>query len=311
MTDHTQIKTPVLIAGDSKLVSSVAVCLILAIQPVVILTQHILEMVESLNNHAKDINTFSEFPLNMNLVSIINTLDNKTDYLLAIALTNESLPEKLEMISLMETVISSDKTIAINTESISLTNIQKAAKFPERIFGTNWVEPAHTTYFLEIISNKKNDQQLLKDFADHAKLYWKKDPYIINSDHSIRARLMCAMIREAFYLVENGYVTFEDIDRACRNDAGYYLPFAGNFRYMDLMGTYIYGIVMKDMNPDLTRQQHVPAFFKYIVQQGWLGMDNNHGFYEYPEGEAEKWNTLSRNFSYQIRDIINKYHTVI
>jgi 3-hydroxybutyryl-CoA dehydrogenase len=115
------------------------------------------------------------------------------------------------------------------------------------------------------------------------------------------------MVREAFYLLENGYVSVEDIDRACRNDAGYYLPFAGNCRYMDLMGTYIYGVVMRDLNPELSKDRQIPAFFREIVSKERLGMETKQGFYPYQEGEVEQWEEVFRKFSYQIRQIIAKY----
>jgi 3-hydroxybutyryl-CoA dehydrogenase len=207
----------------------------------------------------------------------------------------------------LEYVLPEYTPIAINTESLPLSDIQQDAKNPQRIIGANWVEPAHTTYFLEIISNQANPEALVKKFSAMAQQYWNKDPYVLKTGYSIRSRMMSALIREAFYLVENGFVSFEDVDRACRNDAGYYLPFAGNFRYMDLMGTFIYGLVMKDMNPDLSKDRHIPAFFNEIIDSGGRGMENNKGFYEYKNGDVEKWKERSRVFSYQIHEIIDKY----
>ncbi|HZG23412.1 MAG TPA: 3-hydroxyacyl-CoA dehydrogenase family protein, partial [Chitinophagaceae bacterium] len=107
--------------------------------------------------------------------------------------------------------------------------------------------------------------------------------------------------------LENGYVTKEDIDRSLRNDGGYYLPFAGNFRYMDLMGTYIYGIVMKDLNPELSKDSFIPAFCQHLIDKGLTGMSGGAGFYEYGPGEAEEWERVVREFSYRIEEIISKY----
>ena len=67
---------------------------------------------------------------------------------------------------------------------------------------------------------------------------WGKEPSLVKKDIRgfITNRLMYAMMREAIHLVENGYATIEDIDRACRNDMGYWITFAGLFRIMDLTG---------------------------------------------------------------------------
>ncbi len=240
-------------------------------------------------------------------VRIIHQLDEVGPFKLVIGGTDENEFQKRALIRQLEGVLSPDAVIAINTESIPLSSLQREAHHPERIIGVNWTEPADTTYFLEIIANEKTNLRLVDDFYTMAKDYWQKDPYVVRSDAGIRTRMLCAMIREAFYLLENGYVSVEDIDRACRNDPGYYLPFSGHFRYMDLMGAFIYGVVMQDLFPELSKARHVPQFFTEMVQNGGLGMSSGEGFYTYKAGEAEQWKTSFREFSQQIRQLMSQY----
>src|SRR5690606_11021753 len=98
----------------------------------------------------------------------------------------------------------------------------------------------------------------------------------------------------AICLVENGYASIERIDRACRNNAGFYLPFEGNFRYMDLMGTYAYGMVMKDLNPDLAKGADVSDNLA-----SWLA--------RYAASEANVRKIAFQRFSKEIRSLILKY----
>jgi 3-hydroxyacyl-CoA dehydrogenase, C-terminal domain len=58
------------------------------------------------------------------------------------------------------------------------------------------------------------------------------------------------MYREAFHLGESGVATVEDVDRSQRNDVGYWIIFAGPFRYMDLMGVPAYKTEMIDLLSD-------------------------------------------------------------
>jgi 3-hydroxybutyryl-CoA dehydrogenase len=300
-------KYPVLITGKGKLVYSIAVCLLQAGHPVTLFSNNKNNAIENINLHFTDLSELSSEVLKRGELEITNVLDSKLNYKLTIAISNEDLLEKKTIISQLEERLPLDSIIAINTESIPLNALQNGSNNPERVIGVNWVEPAHTTYFLELITNS-NTHKILADYLFHlAKVYWNKDPYVICSDLSIRARMFVAMVREAFYLVENGYASIEDIDKACRNDAGYYLPFAGNFRYMDLMGTNAYGMVMQDLNSELSKECNIPEFFKDIITQGGLGMENNKGFYKYDKGDVEKWNKVFRKFSYQIQSIINKY----
>jgi 3-hydroxybutyryl-CoA dehydrogenase len=311
MAKNKSPQQAILVIGETKIACSVAVCLLLSDTPVTLVSQDPQGTMEAIHAHAENILNAWDIKLNSDLLIISTTADYGGSYKLAIAVSAEDLSVKKNLIASLENLLPEDTIIAVNSESILLSAIQSGSKCPGRIIGANWVEPAHTTFFLEIISNQTTEAGVAERLFAIAKNEWKKDPYIVNTDYSIRARLLSALIREAFYLVENGYVSIEDIDRACRNDAGYYLPFAGNFRYMDLMGTYIYGIVMKDMNPSLTKQQHTPAFFNELIERNCLGMESKSGFYDYPNGEVERWSRSAADFSYQLKEIVDKYQPVI
>jgi 3-hydroxybutyryl-CoA dehydrogenase len=65
-----------------------------------------------------------------------------------------------------------------------------------------------------------------------------KEPSLLRKDVPglITNRIMYAMLREAFHLVESGVASIADVDRSLRNDLGYRITFAGPFRFMDLTG---------------------------------------------------------------------------
>jgi 3-hydroxybutyryl-CoA dehydrogenase len=295
------------VIGNGKLASSVTVCLLLAGHAVTLMTDDKEGAVDRINTHFADLSGFNERILTPDLLEIEGFPDGKAaGHPIGIAITGEDLVEKRDRIRQLEEILPPGSVVAINTESIPLSLLQESCRHPDRLIGLNWVEPAHTTFFLELIVNASTHKKAADNLYQLAKAHWNKDPYLIFNDVSIRAKMLCGMIREAFYLVQNGYASIEDIDRACRNDAGYYLPFAGNFRYMDLMGTYAYGLVMKDLNRELSKETHIPRFFEEIIEQGGLGMENNKGFYKYKEGDAERWNKIFSMFSYQIKDIMEK-----
>ncbi|WP_310588050.1 3-hydroxyacyl-CoA dehydrogenase family protein [Dyadobacter tibetensis] len=120
-------------------------------------------------------------------------------------------------------------------------------------------------------------------------------------------RLMYAMYREALYLVENGYATVEDVDRACRNNTGYWMTLVGVFRWMDLTGVPAYHTVMKDLLPTLHNGTEVPELIDKIVQAGGKGVSNAQGFYDYTPEEAQLWEATFTEFSYKIRELALQY----
>jgi 3-hydroxybutyryl-CoA dehydrogenase len=300
-------RQPIWVIGDGKLASSICVCLLNAQHPVFLYTRKKDSAQQTIQMHFSDLREHLQEIESSESPQIVDHLRGPINARLAIIVNQEDLTSKRSAIREMERVLPAEALIAINTESIALSAIQSEAMHPERIIGVNWVEPAHTTFFLEIISNETNRTEYIEDFFSVAKAFWKKDPYILKSDFGIRARMMSAMVREAFFLLENEYVSVEDVDRACRNDAGYYLPFAGHCRYMDLMGTYIYGKVMEDLNPELSKETRLPGFFTQIIEKGGEGMENGNGFYHYEDRDVENRVEEFRKFSYEIKDIMSRY----
>jgi 3-hydroxybutyryl-CoA dehydrogenase len=118
---------------------------------------------------------------------------------------------------------------------------------------------------------------------------------------------MYAMLREAFNLVENGYATPEDVDRSLRNDLGYWITFAGPFRFMDLTGIPAYLTVMKDLFPELDNTSKAPETMEKLVAAGAKGVSNAQGFYPYTKEGAAKWEEKFIEFSFDIRKLAEKY----
>ena len=220
----------------------------------------------------------------------------------------ENLSEKREVLRKIEDAVSPEALIGSNTSALPVTELQRGARHPERILGVHWGEPAHILRFLEVICGDETDQRNAEKVIRLASL-WKKEPTLVRRDVRgfITNRIMYAMMREAFYLVENGYATVEDVDRSVRNDMGYWITLAGPFRYMDLTGIPAYAAVMRDLLPDLCRSQETPKLMQEIVASGARGTSNAKGFYPYTPAEAKRWEKRFLDFSYEIRALALKY----
>jgi 3-hydroxybutyryl-CoA dehydrogenase len=241
-------------------------------------------------------------------VTISNDFAILRDAEIVIESTIESLEVKVEVIRQIESVISTKALIGSNTSAIPVTQLQKGAVHPERILGLHWAEPANITRFMEIICG----QQTSLANARRAELLakgWGKEPSVLRKDIRgfITNRIMYAMLREAFHLVDAGYATVADVDRSLRNDLGYWITFAGPFRFMDLTGIPAYAAVMKELLPDLDCASKVPRLMQRVRRSGALGVANGKGFYSYTPAQAKRWEKLFLDFSYEIRDLAQKY----
>lgn len=227
---------------------------------------------------------------------------------LVIECTLENLDIKKNVYAKIENHVSDNTIITSNTSALPISILQNDAKIPSRFLGLHWAEPSHTTRFLEIICGDHSDIKLA-EWLYELSSYWGKEPTLVRKDIRgfITNRLMYAMYREAFNLVENGYASVEDIDRACRNNAGYWMTLVGLFRWMDLTGIAAYHNVMKDLFPTLSNKTEVPKLIDDIVKAGGKGVANAHGFYEYTPEEAKLWKETFEDFSYDIRRLALKY----
>lgn len=230
------------------------------------------------------------------------------DCYLVIECTLERLEIKKSVYQKIESVVDATCLLASNTSAIPITLLQQQTKHPERFFGLHWAEPSHISRFLEIICGAQSDVALGEDLYELSHT-WGKEPTLVRKDIRgfITNRLMYALYREAFHLVENGYASVEDVDRACRNNAGYWMTLVGVFRWMDLTGVPAYHTVMKDLFPTLTNTTEVPKLIDDIVKAGGKGVANAHGFYDYTPKEAKLWEETFMEFSYEIRKLAAKY----
>ena len=242
---------------------------------------------------------------NLNITSDYKEL---ADCKLVLECTIENLDIKKSVYAKIEAVVAKDALLTSNTSAIPISILQRETRHPERFFGLHWLEPSHTTRFLEIICGDLSSKEMGKYLYDLSH-NWEKEPTLLLKDIRgfITNRLMYAMYREAFNLVENGYATVEDVDRACRNNAGYWMTLVGVFRWMDLTGVPAYHTVMKDLFPTLSNRTDVPKLIDDIVSAGGRGVANGKGFYEYEPEEAKLWEETFAEFTYEIRKLALKY----
>ncbi len=227
---------------------------------------------------------------------------------LVIECVTENIEIKKAVYAKIEENISDEALLATNTSAIPITILKDFVKKPNRFLGMHWAEPAFTTKFLEIVCNPDTDIKLAENLYDLAQK-WGKEPTLVRKDIRgfITNRIMYAMYREAFFLVENGYASIEDVDRTCRNDGGHWMPFCGLFRYMDITGLQAYYKVMKDLFPTLNNSTEVPKSIEKIAKNGGNGITNGEGFYSYTKDEAKEWEIAYEEFAYDISRLSAKY----
>lgn len=220
----------------------------------------------------------------------------------------EDLALKRGIYDELESAVAPTAIIASNTSSIPITVLQAGRKNPERFVGMHWGEPAHITKYLEVIPGQHTSPRTLRLTIRFGEICGK-EPTKLNEDIRgfLSNRMMYAMIREAFHLVEAGIADIETVDRSFRNDIGWWALLAGPFRWMDLTGIPAYMLVMEDLLPKLCNSVEVPKLMRETVESGALGIANAKGFYRYTKASARRWEKAWVEFSYEMRKLAEKY----
>lgn len=305
----------VAVVGLGLMGCSITTCLLMAGHPVIAVAPipgDMLTACPRIKEHLKK--SFEEGLTDKSPEDLLKRLHITENYedlshcMLVIECTIEDIGIKKTVYAKIEGAVGQQTVITSNTSAIPISILQRETTVPERFLGLHWAEPSHTTRFLEIICGDLSG-------TTHAEwLYqlshqWNKEPTLVRKDIRgfITNRLMYAMYREAFYLVENGFATIEDIDRACRNNPGYWMTLVGVFRWMDLTGVPAYHTVMKELFPTLNNDTEVPKLIDDIVKSGGKGIANAKGFYDYTPEEALMWRETFEDFGFEIRKLALKY----
>jgi 3-hydroxybutyryl-CoA dehydrogenase len=306
---------PVGVVGLGLMGCSITTCLLMANHPVIAvasLPSDLDHAPDRIREHLQG--AYHEGLIHKQPQHYLSNLNITSDYKelahcrLVLECTIENLDIKKSVYAKIEDVVAKDALLTSNTSAIPISILQRETRHPERFFGLHWLEPSHTTRFLEIICGDLSSKEMGKYLYDLSHC-WEKEPTLLLKDIRgfITNRLMYAMYREAFNLVENGYATVEDVDRACRNNAGYWMTLVGVFRWMDLTGVPAYHTVMKDLFPTLSNRTDVPKLIDDIVREGGRGVANGKGFYQYESDEPKLWEETFAEFTYEIRKLALKY----
>ncbi|MGH2644548.1 MAG: 3-hydroxyacyl-CoA dehydrogenase family protein [Chitinophagaceae bacterium] len=220
-------------------------------------------------------------------------------------LVMECVIEKIEVKEVVYKKITSvtypDTIIGTNTSAIPISLLQRDISFPERFIGIHWAEPAFATRFMEITRGDQTSPKTTKIVYGLA-CQWGKEPTLLRKDIKgfITNRLMYAVYRETFAIVEEGTASMEEVDKAFRYDVGSWMMLMGIFRRLDFLGLEDFLIIYRNIFPKLNNSGKVPAIMQKLVAMKATGIQSRKGLYDYTTEEAGEWEKAFGEFNREI-----------
>ncbi|GAA1806736.1 3-hydroxyacyl-CoA dehydrogenase family protein [Luedemannella flava] len=192
----------------------------------------------------------------------------------------ERLELKQEVFRSLDRICRDGAVLATNTSAIPVTQIAAVTARPEAVVGTHFFSPVPMMALCELVRGYKTSDATLataRAFAEEI----GKTCIVVNRDIAgfVTTRLITALVMEAVSLVENGVVTPEDLDTACRLGFGHAM---GPLATTDLTGVDVLLNATRNIHTDTGDPKFFPPeLLQRMAAAGDLGRKTGKGFYEY------------------------------
>jgi 3-hydroxybutyryl-CoA dehydrogenase len=199
------------------------------------------------------------------------------DLVIEAATENEAL--KLRILAETDAALGAGALIATNTSSISITRLAAATARPDRFIGMHFFNPVPLMTLVELIRGLRTSDETLDRIGGFVRHIGKTPIVAGNSPGFAVNRILCPMINEAIFALQEGLASAEDIDAGMMLGCSHPI---GPLALADLIGLDTLLSVIEVFYQGFNDPKYRPApLLREMVDAGHLGRKSGRGFFHY------------------------------
>jgi 3-hydroxybutyryl-CoA dehydrogenase len=213
------------------------------------------------------------------IINTTNNLEQLPEANLVIEAATENSELKFKIFEDLDKLAHPETILASNTSSISLTKIGAVTQRSDQVVGMHFFNPVPLMRLVEVIRGLQTSDQTIETVVELAKQMGKVPVEAKDSPGFISNRILCPMINEAIFTLQEGIGTAQAIDEVMKLGMNHPM---GPLALGDLIGLDVVLSVMEILHRDLGEDKYRPCpLLRQMVNAGYLGRKSGKGFYEY------------------------------